>query len=63
MDYAKESVSIALNAIDKYLVKAATIDFSQGNVAQLFSESIKNQDIWGINHRNNLGIHNSAYNK
>ena len=62
LDYAIESVSIVPNAIHKYQVKDATINFGEGNVAQLFSESIKNQDIWGINQRNILEIHNSAYN-
>lgn len=51
VDYAVESISNALKNIDFHAVSNTNTDFGQGNSAQLFLESVENQDIWKINHQ------------
>ncbi|WP_291102551.1 MULTISPECIES: UDP-N-acetylglucosamine 2-epimerase [unclassified Flavobacterium] len=51
VDYTIESINVALKNIDSHQVKKTNPDFGQGNSAQLFLESIGNQDIWTINHQ------------
>lgn len=51
VDYGINSIATALKNIDQHQVKKTKADFGQGNSAQLFLESIKNEDIWKINHQ------------
>jgi UDP-N-acetylglucosamine 2-epimerase (hydrolysing) len=51
VDYDTKSIGIALKKIDSHQVKASKADFGQGNSAQLFLETIKNEDIWNVNHQ------------
>lgn len=51
VDYAKESITKALNLIDSHQVKPSKSDFGKGNSAQLFIKSLLNQDIWQLNHQ------------
>lgn len=51
VDYSTESIASALKNIGRHQVKKAEAAFGQGNSAQLFLESIENQDIWNINHQ------------
>lgn len=51
IDYTEESIVAALNSIDSYEVRDVQADFGEGNSTQLFLESIKNKDIWSINHQ------------
>ncbi len=51
VDYSAESIDTALKNIDGHQVKRTKADFGKGNSAQLFLESLENQDIWKINHQ------------
>jgi UDP-N-acetylglucosamine 2-epimerase (hydrolysing) len=51
VDYSIKSIEVALKKIDQHQVKKTKTDFGQGNSAQLFLETIKNEDIWRINHQ------------
>jgi UDP-N-acetylglucosamine 2-epimerase (hydrolysing) len=51
VDYGVNNIATAMKIIDEHQVKIAKADFGQGNSAQLFLESIKNEDIWKINHQ------------
>ncbi len=51
VDYSTESIADALKIIDTHQVKRTEADFGQGNSAQLFLESIENQDVWNVNHQ------------
>jgi UDP-N-acetylglucosamine 2-epimerase (hydrolysing) len=51
VDYGVYSIVTALKKIDEHQVKITEADFGQGNSAQLFLESIVNQEIWSINHQ------------
>jgi len=51
VDYGVKSITAALKNIDGTKVQKVEADFGQGNSAQLFLESIKNEDIWTINHQ------------
>jgi UDP-N-acetylglucosamine 2-epimerase (hydrolysing) len=49
VDYGVNKIAAALKKIDQHQVKKVGTDFGQGNSAQLFLESIENDDIWRIN--------------
>ncbi|MFV8271450.1 UDP-N-acetylglucosamine 2-epimerase [Flavobacterium sp. GT2N3] len=51
VDYEEKNITEALRVIDFHQVLESETDFGQGNSAQLFLESIKNKDIWTINHQ------------
>jgi UDP-N-acetylglucosamine 2-epimerase (hydrolysing) len=51
VDYSLESISNALKTIDSHEVKKVDADFGSGNSAQLFLESVLNDDFWKINHQ------------
>jgi UDP-N-acetylglucosamine 2-epimerase (hydrolysing) len=51
VDYDVNTITDALKKIDQHQVKKTTVDFGQGNSAQLFLESIENRAIWGVNHQ------------
>ena len=51
VDYDKDSVLYALKSIDDHKVQITNSDFGNGNSAQLFLESLINNDIWNINHQ------------
>jgi UDP-N-acetylglucosamine 2-epimerase (hydrolysing) len=51
VDYSKESILKALNSIDSHKIQMSNSDFGEGNSAQLFLESLKNSNIWDINHQ------------
>jgi UDP-N-acetylglucosamine 2-epimerase (hydrolysing) len=51
VDYGINNIATALKKIDQHQVKKASTDFGQGNSAQLFLESIENDDIWEIDHQ------------
>ena len=49
VDYSIKSIEDALKKIDQHQVKKTKTNFGQGNSAQLFLETIKNEDIWNVN--------------
>lgn len=51
VDYGVDSIAAALKKIDNHQVKQTKADFGQGNSAQLFLESLENEDLWVINHQ------------
>lgn len=51
VDYSTKSISEALHIIDTHTVQKTNGDFGQGNSAQLFLDSLLNQDIWELNHQ------------
>jgi UDP-hydrolysing UDP-N-acetyl-D-glucosamine 2-epimerase len=51
VDYCANSITAALEKIDKYPLKKTNADFGQGNSAELFLKSIENTAIWEINHQ------------
>lgn len=51
VDYSSKSIISALRTIDFHQVSRIKTDFGQGNSGELFLKSIKNQDIWTINHQ------------
>lgn len=51
VDYTIESISKALKNIDFHKVIVSESDFGKGNSAQLFLESITNDDLWTTNHQ------------
>lgn len=51
IDYSNSSISSALKKIDKHQVKITYNDFGAGNSTQLFLNSLKQNDIWNINHQ------------
>ena len=51
VDYSKESIVEALQAIDTHQVLPSKKDFGNGNSAQLFLNSLLNTDIWQLNHQ------------
>lgn len=50
-DYSVEAINDALKTIDSHTVNAEKEDFGAGNSAGLFLNSLKNQDIWQLNHQ------------
>jgi UDP-N-acetylglucosamine 2-epimerase (hydrolysing) len=50
VDYGSNDIKAALKNIDAYQVQQTEIDFGKGNSAQLFMESLENENIWMINH-------------
>lgn len=51
IDYDEKSISFALKNIDSHLVKPHTVAYGNGNSAQLFLESLENNDFWKVNHQ------------
>tara|TARA_R110002124_G_scaffold267533_1_gene434794 strand:- start:1496 stop:2617 length:1122 start_codon:yes stop_codon:yes gene_type:complete len=51
IDYTLESINKALKDIDNHKVSKTSLDFGEGNSAQLFLESIENEVLWAINHQ------------
>ena len=51
VDYTIESISKALKKIDDHKVMVSESDFGKGNSAQLFLESITNDNLWTTNHQ------------
>jgi UDP-N-acetylglucosamine 2-epimerase (hydrolysing) len=51
VDYSSKSISKALQIIDSHTVQKTSNDFGNGNSAQLFLNSLLNQDIWNLNHQ------------
>jgi UDP-N-acetylglucosamine 2-epimerase (hydrolysing) len=51
VDYSFDSISKALKSIDSHKVKKVEADFGEGNSAQLFLESIIDENFWKINHQ------------
>lgn len=51
VDYSVEAISNALKTIDSHIVNPEKEDFGAGNSAELFLSSLKNQDIWQLNHQ------------
>jgi len=51
VDYSVEAISNALKTIDSHTVNPEEEDFGAGNSAELFLSSLKNQDIWQLNHQ------------
>lgn len=51
VDYSVEAISNALKTIDSHTVNPEKEDFGAGNSAELFLSSLKNQDIWQLNHQ------------
>jgi UDP-N-acetylglucosamine 2-epimerase (hydrolysing) len=50
-DYTKEGITKALSQVENVQIKPSTPDFGTGNSAQLFLDSLKNTDIWQLNHQ------------
>lgn len=50
-DYSKKSISNALKKIDTHSVIKTNGDFGKGNSAQLFLESLINENLWKLNHQ------------
>ena len=51
VNYSFEEINAALKIIDKQQNKYSKNNFGKGNSAQLFLKSLKNSDIWQINHQ------------
>jgi len=51
VDYTKESISKALQTIDTHEILPSKNDYGSGNSAQLFLNSLLNNDIWQLNHQ------------
>jgi UDP-N-acetylglucosamine 2-epimerase (hydrolysing) len=51
VDYSVEAISNALKIVDDHKVNLEKEDFGAGNSAGLFLNSLKNQDIWQLNHQ------------
>jgi UDP-N-acetylglucosamine 2-epimerase (hydrolysing) len=51
VDYGFNNIKAALKKIDQVQAQKATTDFGQGDSAQLFMESLENENIWMINHQ------------
>ena len=51
VDYSVKCITAALKKIDQHQVQKTKTDFGQGNSAQLFLETIKNEDMWNVNHQ------------
>ncbi len=51
VDYGRTTIAAALQTIDQHQVKKNKTDFGHGNSAQLFLETIGNEDIWSVNHQ------------
>ena len=49
--YTKKSILQALATIDSYTISSQKEDFGAGNSAILFLNSLKNTDIWQLNHQ------------
>jgi UDP-N-acetylglucosamine 2-epimerase (hydrolysing) len=49
--YSQEEISNALSNIDDYKIQPIKKDPSKGNSAQLFLQSLQNDDIWQLNHQ------------
>ncbi len=50
-DYSIEGITKALSQVDNIQINPASPDFGTGNSAQLFLDSLKNNDIWQLNHQ------------
>lgn len=50
-DYSIEGITKALSQVDNIQINLASPDFGTGNSAQLFLDSLKNNDIWQLNHQ------------
>lgn len=51
VDYSTANIAAALEIIDNQKVKKTNSDFGKGNSAQLFLESLLNEDIWNLSHQ------------
>jgi len=51
VDYSEKNISNALISIDSHKVQKSNSDFGEGKSAELFLESLKNSNIWNINHQ------------
>ncbi len=51
VNYSQNEIAKALYNIDNYKITPSENDFGQGNSAELFLESLKNSDIWQLNHQ------------
>ncbi|WP_395059663.1 UDP-N-acetylglucosamine 2-epimerase [Flavobacterium sp.] len=51
VDYTKESIEEALQIIDTHAILPSKSDYGTGNSAQLFLNSLLNNDIWRLNHQ------------
>jgi UDP-N-acetylglucosamine 2-epimerase (hydrolysing) len=51
VDYNKTNITAALKTIDQHKVNPSQSDFGQGNSAELFLKSLKNDVVWSINHQ------------
>ena len=51
VDYSENEISNALKTIDQHQIKKFEDDFGSGNSAELFLESLNNNDIWQLNHQ------------
>ncbi|WP_209550284.1 UDP-N-acetylglucosamine 2-epimerase [Flavobacterium sp. CG_23.5] len=51
VDYNEKNIASVLEKIDYNEVSQSDTSFGHGNSAQLFLESIANQDIWRVNHQ------------
>lgn len=51
IDYNFKSINQALNLIDNHKISPSLNDFGEGNSAQMFLNSLLNNDIWALNHQ------------
>lgn len=51
VDYDATAIISALRQIDTHAVAPSSADFGRGNSAHLFLDSLKNADIWQLNHQ------------
>lgn len=51
VDYNYNAIFEALKNIDAHSVKSKNVNFGAGNSAELFLETLKNKNVWEINHQ------------
>jgi len=51
VDYNEKSISEALRNIDFHQIQQTDADFGEGNSAELFLESLQNEEFWRMNHQ------------
>lgn len=51
VDYLEENITDALSKIDSHKIDISDNDFGTGNSSKLFLESLKEKDIWQLNHQ------------
>jgi UDP-N-acetylglucosamine 2-epimerase (hydrolysing) len=49
--YCEKDISRALHIVDQETINPSVLDFGNGNSAELFLNSLLNQDIWELNHQ------------